>query len=145
MWSVLSRLLLRIAALRWLFKLGGLGLLIPIALLLKTVGLPLLLILAVLAIPVLVLLFIFGLPIFLVLIVGSMIMGLLSIVLTIGIAAVKIGLFVVLPIWLIWKVVGAISRSCRKRGGDDTTPPTTSSSTDSSTDSTTESTDGSEL
>ena len=42
MWSAIRWLVLRFAALRWLFKLGGLGLLLPIALLLKTIGLPLL-------------------------------------------------------------------------------------------------------
>jgi hypothetical protein len=123
MWSMISRLLLRIAALRWLFKLGGLGLLLPIAFILKMVGLPLLMVLCVLAIPVLLLLFVFGLPIFLVLIVGSMLMGLLGFVLTIGVAALKIGLFVVLPIWLVWAIFGKVFRRCRRRGGDDTTPP----------------------
>ena len=34
MLSFISRLVLRIAAIRWVFKLGGLGLLVPIALLL---------------------------------------------------------------------------------------------------------------
>jgi ABC-type lipoprotein release transport system permease subunit len=75
------------------------------------------------AIPVLVLLFIFGLPIFLVFIVGSMLMGLLGVVLSIGIAALKIGLFVVLPIWLVWALVSKIF--CRSRKCDDDTPPST--------------------
>ena len=123
MWSMLSRLLLRVAALRWLFKLGGLGLLIPIAFVLKMVGLPLLMVLGVLAMPVLILLFIFGLPIFLVLIVGGMLMGLLGFVLTIGVAALKIGLFVVLPIWLVWALVSKIFGRSRKC--DDDTPPST--------------------
>jgi len=122
MWSMLSRLLLRIAALRWLFKLGGLGLLLPIAFVLKMIGLPLLMVLGVLAIPVLILLFVFGLPIFLVLIVGSMLMGLLGFVLTIGVAALKIGLFVVLPIWLVWALFGKVcSRRRWCRGKDE--PP----------------------
>jgi hypothetical protein len=132
MWSVISRLLLRVAALRWLFKLGGLGLLLPIAFLLKMVGLPLLGVLSVLAVPVLILLFVFGLPIFLVLMVGGMLMGLLGLALTIGIAALKIGLFVVLPIWLVWMLVSRIF--CRSRGcsskprdrGDDGTPSASS-------------------
>ncbi len=134
MWSVISRLLLRVAALRWLFKLGGLGLLLPIAFLLKTVGLPLLGVLGVLAVPVLILLFIFGLPIFLVLMVGGMLMALLGVALTVGIAALKLGLFVVLPMWLVWMLVSKIS--CRSRGcgkhrdhgdhGDDGPPPASS-------------------
>jgi hypothetical protein len=73
---------------------------------------------------VLILLFLFGLPIFLVLIFGSMLMGLIGVVLTIGVAALKIGLFVVLPIWLIWKLGGKMSGWIFKRGGD--TPPSSS-------------------
>src|ERR1044072_4914395 len=99
MWSVIRWLVLRIAAIRWLFKLGGLAFLLPLALLLKTIGLPLLGVVAVLALPILIILLLFGLPIFLVFIVGSMLMGLIGMVLTIGVAALKIGLFIVLPIW----------------------------------------------
>src|SRR6478672_2186788 len=109
MWSAIRWLVLRIAAIRWLFKLGGLAFLLPIALLLKTIGLPLLGILSILALPVLILLFLFGLPVFLVFIFGSMLMGLIGMVLTIGLAAVKIGLFVVLPLWLMWTVASKIS------------------------------------
>ena len=129
MWSAIRWLVLRIAAIRWLFKLGGLAFLLPIAFLLKTIGLPLLGILSVLAIPVLILLFLFGLPVFLVFIFGSMLMGLIGMVLTIGLAAVKIGLFVVLPLWLMWTVGSKISGWVFKRGGGDdansksTTPP----------------------
>ena len=104
MWAIISRLVLRLAALRWLVKLGGLGLLLPIAFLLKVVGVPLLAILSVVAMPVLMLLFLFGLPIFLVLIVGGMVMGLLGAVLTLGVMALKIGLLVVLPIWVVWRL-----------------------------------------
>ena len=68
MWSAIRWLVLRIAAIRWLFKLGGLAFLLPLALLLKTIGLPLLGVLAVVGDPgLLILLFLFGLPIFLVL------------------------------------------------------------------------------
>ncbi|HEY4215842.1 MAG TPA: hypothetical protein VGM67_01825 [Gemmatimonadaceae bacterium] len=135
MWSMISRLLLRVAALRWLFKLGGLGLLLPIAFLLKMVGLPLLMVLGVLAIPVLILLFVFGLPIFLVLIVGSMLMGLLGFVLTIGIAALKVGIFIVLPIWLVCALFGKLRRRSCKRDDDDSssTPPAKPPSTEPQT------------
>jgi hypothetical protein len=122
MWSMITGLLVRIAALRWLFKLGGLGLLVPIAFLLKVVGLPILAVLSVIALPLLVLLFIFGLPVFMVFIVGSMLMGLLGVVLTIGIAALKIGLFVVLPIWLVWTLGRKLVCAMRRKGGDDTPP-----------------------
>lgn len=118
MWSAIRWLVLRIAAVRWLFKLGWLGALIPIALLLKSIGLPLLAILAVVAIPVLMLLFLFGLPIFLVMIVGGAFMGLVSFALMIGLAALKFAIFVVLPIWLIWKLCRTIWHWGSKRGGD---------------------------
>jgi len=101
-------------AARWLFKLGGLAFLVPIALLLKTIGLPILGVLGVLAFPILVLLFLFGLPIFLVLLFGSLFIGMLGMVLTLGLAAIKIGLFIVLPAWLVWKLFAKVFR----RGGD---------------------------
>src|SRR5215216_371342 len=132
MWSAIRWLLLRIVAARWLFKLSGLALLIPIALLLKTIGLPILGVLAVLAVPVLILLFLFGLPIFLVLIVGGLLMGMLSMVLMIGVVALKIGLFIVLPAWLIWKLMSKVFGWASRRGGDSGGSSTTTDSTTSS-------------
>ena len=135
MWSAIRWLVLRIAAIRWVLKLGGLAFLLPLAaLLLKTIGLPILMVLGVLAIPVLAILFLFGLPIFLVFIVGSMLMGLVGMVLSIGLAAVKIGLFVVLPIWLMWTLAGKIWKWGKKTdGGDsssaDSTPPSSGPTT----------------
>lgn len=123
MWSAIRWLVLRLAALRWILKLGGLGVLIPIALLLKTIGLPVLIVLAVLALPILILLLLFGLPIFLVLLAGSAIMGLIGMVLTIGVAVLKIGVFIVLPIWLCVRLVKWISCGFKKRGGDSDTGP----------------------
>jgi hypothetical protein len=139
MWSAIRWLVLRIAAIRWLFKLGGLAFLLPLALLLKTIGLPLLGILAMLALPVLILLFLFGLPIFLVFIFGSMLMGLIGMVLTLGVAVLKIGLFVVLPLWLAWKLAGKASCWFKRGGGrdDSTSSSTPPSSPSSSSDPTT--------
>jgi hypothetical protein len=71
-------------------------------------------VLGVLAFPILVLLFLFGLPIFLVLLFGSLFIGMLGMVLTLGVAAIKIGLFIVLPAWLVWKLFTKVFR----RGGD---------------------------
>lgn len=116
MWSAIRWLVLRLAAIRWLFKLGGLAFLIPIVMLLKAIGLPLLAVLSIIAIPLLILLFLFGLPIFLVFLAGGAIMGILSLVVTIGIAALKIGIFVVLPIWLTFKLFSWIFRR-GKNGG----------------------------
>jgi hypothetical protein len=119
MWSAIRWLVLRIAMVRWLFKLGWLGLLIPVVLILKTIGLPILAVLSIVAIPIVLLLLLFGLPILLVFIFGSLFMGFLGLVLTIGVAALKIGLFVVLPIWLIWTLGRKVYWwSCKRDNGD---------------------------
>jgi len=116
MWSILGRLAARLALIRWLFKvLGGLGLLVPLAFLLKVVGLPILAVLGVLAAPVLLVLFLFGLPIFLVLLVGGALMGVVFSVLTAGLAVLKIAIIVVLPVWLVFK----LTRWLWRRGGRD--------------------------
>jgi hypothetical protein len=126
MLAFISRLVMQLAAIRWLFKLGGLALLLPLAGLLKVIGIPLLLILFVLGLPIFILLFLFGLPIFAVMILGSLAVGLMGMVLTIGVAAIKFALFVVLPIWLMWKVSKWIFKGLfGRRGGDDSTPTTT--------------------
>jgi hypothetical protein len=103
--------------------------------LLKTIGLPLLCVLSVLAFPILILLFLFGLPINLVLLVGGLFMGMLGMVLTLGLAAVKIGLFIVLPAWLVWTLFSKIlHRGGGKNGdppkGDSTSGPATSAPAD---------------
>ena len=102
MWAAIRWLVLRLAAVRWVFKLGGFVLLVPLAFLLKIIGLPLLAVLSVVGLPILFLLLVFGLPVFMVLLVGGLLMGALGALLSIGVAALKIGLFVVLPIWLVW-------------------------------------------
>ena len=114
MWSVIKWLAMRLAIVRWIFKVLGLAAFLPIAFLLKAIGLPLLIVLAVLALPVLFLLFLFGLPIFLVLLVGGLAMGALFVALSIGIFALKVGIFVVLPVVLLWKLAAWMFRG---RGG----------------------------
>ena len=123
MWSAIKWLLLRIAAIRWVFKLGWLGLLIPIAFVLKTIGLPLLLILLVLALPVLFMFFVFGLPVFLVVMAGGAFMGLVSFVLTLSFAVLKIALFVVLPIWLVFAIAPRIARWFKGGNGGNGSKP----------------------
>ena len=125
MWSAIRWLVFQLAAIRWLFKLGGLAFLIPIVLLLKAIGLPVLAVLSIVAIPLLILLFLFGLPIFLVFLAGGAIMGILSLVVTIGIAALKIGIFVVLPIWLTWKLFSWMFRRGNGGSSESSTPPAT--------------------
>jgi len=118
MWSAIKWLLLRIAAIRWVFKLGWLGVLISIAFVLKAIGLPLLLILLVLALPILLMFFVFGLPVFLVFLAGGAFMGLVSFVLRLSFAALKIAIFVVLPIWLVFAIAPRIARWFRGDKGD---------------------------
>ena len=123
MWSAIKWVLLRIAAIRWVFKLGWLGVLIPIAFVLKAIGLPLLLILLVLALPVLLMFFVFGLPVFLVVVAGGAFMGLVSFVLTLSFAVLKIAIFVVLPIWLVFAIAPRIARWFKGGGnGNDSKP-----------------------
>jgi hypothetical protein len=120
-------LVAQLAMVRWLFKLGGLALLLPLAALLKTIGLPVLLVLMVVGAPVLALLFLFGLPIFAVLAVGGLLIGRLAMALMLGMAALKFAIFVVLPVWLLWKVACWAWRGVSRgdNGGSDAPPTTT--------------------
>src|SRR3954468_12386833 len=114
MFASIANLVVRLAAIRWALKsLVGLGVLVPVAFILKFVGLPILAVLGVLAAPVLFVLFILGLPIFMVLAVGGLLLGGLFFLMTIGLMAIKFLIFVVLPIWLVWIVVGWIWRMFR--------------------------------
>ncbi|HEY4133309.1 MAG TPA: hypothetical protein VGM50_22010 [Gemmatimonadaceae bacterium] len=125
MLAFITKLVAQIAMIRWLFKLGGLVLLLPIAAMLKAIGLPVLIVLLVIGAPILILLFLFGLPIFAVLAVGSLLIGFVAMLLMLGVAALKFALFVVLPIWLIWKLGCWAWRGMSRRDGGDTPPSTT--------------------
>ena len=128
MWALIKWLVMKLALVRWLFKiLGGFGFLIPLALLLKSIGWPILMVLGVLALPVLFFLFLFGLPIFLVIIVGGMIMSGLFAVLSFGLVVLKFALFVGLPIWITFKLFSWMFRGKKKHdegGGTSSTGPT---------------------
>ena len=124
--AFIARLVAQLAMIRWLFKLGGLALLLPLAALLKAIGLPVLLVLMVIGAPILILLFLFGLPVIAVLGVGGLLIGLVGMLLVLGFAALKFAIFVVLPIWLMWKVACWAWRGISRRGdGGSDTPPTT--------------------
>ena len=111
MFASLTALVIRLAAIRWAIKgLVGFGLLVPLAMILKVVGLPILAVLGVVAVPVLVVLFLVGLPIFLVLLLGGLLLGGLFFLLSIGMFAFKIFIFVVLPIWLVWALASWLWR-----------------------------------
>ncbi len=114
--ATITALVVRLAAIRWAIKtLLGVGVLVPVAMLLKVVGLPILAVLGVMAMPVLFVLFLFGLPIFLVLLVGGVLLAGLFFLLTIGMFAFKIFLFVILPIWLVWIIAGWVFRLFRPK------------------------------
>jgi hypothetical protein len=126
--SLVRWLVFRFAALGWATKwLGSLGVLLPLAFLLKFIGLPLLGILGVVAAPALALLFLFGLPVVLVLGGGAILMSLVFAALAVGMFALKVFVFVVLPIYLVIKIVRWVfrrGRDCgpgswwRRNGGD---------------------------
>jgi membrane protein implicated in regulation of membrane protease activity len=81
--------------------------------------LPILIVLAVLALPIFLLLFLFGLPIFLVFAAGALAIGVLFAALAFGVFALKIAVFVVLPLWLLWRLA-----SWMFRGRDSREAPT---------------------
>ena len=120
MFAFIKWLVVKLAVVRMLWKLlGGLGLFLPLAFLLKLVGLPALMVLGVLALPLLFVLVIIGLPIFLVVAVGGVFLAFLFMALTLGLVALKVALFVVLPIWVVWQVATWIF----KKPGDRKVPP----------------------
>jgi hypothetical protein len=124
MWSILKAILLKLGILRGLIAvLGSLAAILPIAIaLLKLVGLPLLVVMFVLGLPLLLVLALFGFPFIAVIAIAGIVMGTVFAVITAGIVAVKFFLFVVLPIWLAWKVA---SWAFRGRGGGEKTAPET--------------------
>lgn len=122
MWMILKAILIKLGMLRGLIAvLGSLAAILPIALaLIKLVGWPLLLVMFVLGLPLLLVLALFGFPFIAVLAIGGVVMGMVFAVITVGIMAVKFFLFVVLPVWLAWKVA---SWAFRGRGGGERRAP----------------------
>ena len=117
MLALIRWIVVRFAAVGWASKwLGSVAVLVPVAFLLKFIGLPLLGIMGVVAAPVLLLLFLFGLPIIFVLGGGAILMSLVFAALTIGIFALKIVIFVVLPVYIVFKLVRWLFRRARDCG-----------------------------
>jgi hypothetical protein len=129
MWMILKAILLKLGILRGLIAvLGSLAAILPIALaLIKLVGLPLFLVMFVLSLPLLLVLALFGFPFIAVLGIAGIVMGTVFAVITAGIVAVKFVLFVVLPIWIAWKVA---SWAFRGRGGGERRAPEAPRSTE---------------
>src|SRR5687768_12722047 len=119
MWTIIQGLL-KGAILKWLLKtLGSLGFLVPIAFILKMVGLPVLMVLAVLALPILIMLALFGMPFILVFVLGGALLAILSAVLSFGLLALKIVVPIVLIIWLAKWIMRSeerrVGKECRSR------------------------------
>ena len=102
MWSVISSLLAKYALLKLLLKtLGSLGWLVPLAFVLKLIGLPILIILGILAAPLLIVLAIIGLPLMFILIIGGVLLAGIFMLLSIGFAVLKIAVPIILIYWLL--------------------------------------------
>jgi hypothetical protein len=106
MWSIVKAILLKLGVLRGLIAvLGSLAAILPIAIaLLKLLGWPLLLVLSVLALPLLLVLALVGFPIIAVLGIAGLVLGMAFAVIKLGLVALKFAVFVILPIWVAWKV-----------------------------------------
>ena len=106
MWSIIKAILLKFGALRGLLAvLGSLAAVLPIALaIIKFFGWPLMVVMAVVGLPLLLVLAIVGLPFIAVFTIGGVVLATVAAVVMFGLVALKVFLFVVLPVWLAWRV-----------------------------------------
>lgn len=126
MWTLIKGLLLKWAMFKWLLQsLGSLGILVPIAFILKMVGLPALIVLAILALPILLMLALFGMPFILVFLFGGALLAILSAVLSFGLMALKIVLPIVLVVWLVRWLMGWNGKGDGSKPDEGTVPPAT--------------------
>jgi hypothetical protein len=118
MWALIQSLLAKYALLKLLLKtLGSLGWLLPLAFILKVVGLPILVVLAILALPLLIVLAIVGLPImFVVIAVALLLFGFFAL-LSFGMLVLKIAI----PVLLIYWLAKWIFKNGKKPGTDPAT------------------------
>jgi hypothetical protein len=127
MWTLVKAWILKLVLQRSLGAVLAalLVILLPIAAVLKVVGIPILLVLLIVAAPLLILLAIIGLPLLLIVGAGVAIMGVISAVLTVGFALLKVALPILLVVWVIrWFMAGRNGKEQRSDpgGGTDTTP-----------------------
>jgi hypothetical protein len=102
MWSLITSLLAKLALFKLLLKtLGSLGWLLPIAFVLKLVGLPVLIVLAILAAPIFIILAIIGLPIMFVIVAGVLLLVGFFFILSMGLLVLKIAIPILIVYWLI--------------------------------------------
>ena len=103
MWTILKAVALRMVIGR---TVGGmlatlLLVLVPIAGVLKVVGLPILIVLGVIGAPLFLLLAAIGLPVLIVLGIGAALLALVGGMLTLGLIALKIAMPIILIVWLV--------------------------------------------
>ena len=102
MWSLITSLLAKWALFKLLLKtLGSMAWLIPVAFILKVIGLPVLIVLAILAAPVFITLAIVGLPIMFVVIAGILLLVGFFFLLSMGLLVLKIAIPIILIYWVI--------------------------------------------
>ena len=127
MWVLIKGVLLKVAAIKAILQLlkglGSLGIFIPIALVLSTIGWPALMIIAVLALPVLLLLFVLGLPILLVVGGGAVILSVIGFVLAAAMPLIKVFLFVILPVMIAFWVARGLWKLLFGKDEKPTAPP----------------------
>ncbi|MGQ0714490.1 MAG: hypothetical protein ACT4PJ_12275 [Gemmatimonadaceae bacterium] len=109
MWTLVKAWILKLVLQRSLGAVLAalLVILLPIAAVLKVVGIPLLLVLLIVGAPLLILLAIIGLPLLLIVGAGAAIIGVISAVLAVGVALLKVALPILLVVWLVrWFMAG---------------------------------------
>jgi hypothetical protein len=121
MWTLVKAWLLKLVLQRSLGAVLAalLVILLPIAAVLKVVGIPLLFVLLIVGAPVLLLLAVIGLPLLLVVGAGIAIVGVISAVLSVGFALLKIALPILLVVWLVrWFLAGRNGRNGKEQATD---------------------------
>jgi hypothetical protein len=102
MWSLITSLLAKWALFKLLLKtLGSMAWLLPVAFILKLIGLPVLIVLAILAAPIFIILAIIGLPIMFVVVAGIVLLVGFFFMLSMGLLVLKIAIPIILIYWLI--------------------------------------------
>jgi hypothetical protein len=120
MWTLIKTILTKWALLKLLLRgLGSLGWLIPVAFILKFIGLPMLMLmlLLLLALPIFIVLALIGLPFILVIVFGGMLIAGLFLLLKLGLVV----LTVAVPILLVYWVVRWFLRNGKSRDGEPAT------------------------
>ncbi len=118
MWVMIRSWLLKAGLLKLLLRtFPSLAWLLPVAFLLKLVGLPVLTVLVILALPVFVILAIVGLPMLFVAVTGALVLAGIFFFLSLGIAVLKLAIPVVILYFILKWVFGGGKRSDPATGG----------------------------